>query len=110
MAQRAQFENSNEVGVFAKLTNSYCICALGGSQKFYSVFEAELADHIPVVQTSIGGTRIIGIECADDHLATSAQPCDRRARATVLPADHRGSGEGKESAEADCQRHAIQRT
>jgi len=60
MAQRAQFENSNEVGVFAKLTNSYCICALGGSQNFYSVFEAELADHIPVVQTSIGGTRIIG--------------------------------------------------
>jgi translation initiation factor 6 len=60
MAQRAQFENSNEVGVFAKLTNSYCICALGGSQNFYSVFEAELADHIPVVQTSIAGTRIIG--------------------------------------------------
>ena len=60
MAQRAQFENSNEVGVVAKLTNSYCICALGGSQNFYSVFEAELADHIPVVQTSIGGTRIIG--------------------------------------------------
>ena len=50
----------NEVGVFAKLTNSYCICALGGSQNFYSVFEAELADHIPVIQTSIAGTRIIG--------------------------------------------------
>lgn len=60
MAQRAQFENSNEVGVFAKLTNSYCIVALGGSQNFYSIFEAELADHIPVVQTSIAGTRIIG--------------------------------------------------
>ena len=60
MAQRAQFENSNEVGVFAKLTNSYCICALGGSQNFYSVFEAELADHVPVVQTSIAGMRIIG--------------------------------------------------
>ena len=60
MAQRAQFENSNEIGVFAKLTNSYCICALGGSQNFYSVFESELADHIPVVQTSIAGTRIIG--------------------------------------------------
>lgn len=60
MAQRAQFENSNDVGVFAKLTNSYCICALGGSQNFYSVFESELADHMPVVQTSIAGTRIIG--------------------------------------------------
>lgn len=31
-----------------------------GSTNFYSTFEAELADVIPVVQTSIGGTRIIG--------------------------------------------------
>jgi len=60
MAQRAQYENSNEVGVFAKLTNTYCLTALGGSQNFYSVFESELADHMPVVQTSIAGTRIIG--------------------------------------------------
>ena len=63
MAQRAQFENSNEVGVFAKLTNSYCLTGLGGSQNFYSIFEAELADHIPVVQTSLAGTRIIGRVC-----------------------------------------------
>ncbi|KAL1495223.1 hypothetical protein AB1Y20_017086 [Prymnesium parvum] len=63
MAQRAQFENSNEIGVFAKLTNSYCLTGLGGSQNFYSVFEAELADHIPVVQTSLAGTRIVGRVC-----------------------------------------------
>ena len=55
MAQRAQFESSNDVGVFAQLTNSYCLTASGASQNFYSVFEAELADHIPVVQTSIAG-------------------------------------------------------
>ena len=60
MAQRAQYENSNDIGVFAKLTNSYCLTGIGGSQNFYSVFEAELADHIPVVQTSIGGMRIVG--------------------------------------------------
>jgi translation initiation factor 6 len=60
MAVRAQYENSNEVGVFSKLTNSYCLVALGGSENFYSVFEAELADHIPVIHCSIGGTRIIG--------------------------------------------------
>ncbi|KAL7008786.1 Eukaryotic translation initiation factor 6 [Cystobasidiomycetes sp. EMM_F5] len=30
------------------------------STNFYSTFEAELADVIPVVETSIGGTRIIG--------------------------------------------------
>jgi translation initiation factor 6 len=60
MAQRTQYENSSEIGVFSKLTNTYCLTALGASQNFYSVFEAELADHLPVVQTSIAGTRIIG--------------------------------------------------
>jgi len=57
---RCQYENSNEIGVFAKLTNAYCLVAVGGSQNFYSVFESELADHIPVIPTSIGGCRIVG--------------------------------------------------
>lgn len=35
MALRTQFENSNEVGVFAKLTNSYCLVGIGGSENFY---------------------------------------------------------------------------
>lgn len=60
MAIRTQFESSNEVGVFSRLTNSYCLTALGGSENFYSVFEAELSQHIPVVHCSIGGTRIVG--------------------------------------------------
>ncbi|CAK0827217.1 unnamed protein product [Prorocentrum cordatum] len=60
MAVRAQFESSSEVGVFARLTNSYCLVAQGGSENFYSVFEAELAKHVPVVHCSIGGTRIVG--------------------------------------------------
>ncbi|KAL6993336.1 eukaryotic translation initiation factor 6 [Sarracenia purpurea var. burkii] len=50
MATRLQFENSCEVGVFSKLTNAYCLVAIG--------------DVIPVVKTSIGGTRIIGRLCA----------------------------------------------
>ncbi|KAJ3097587.1 Eukaryotic translation initiation factor 6 [Phlyctochytrium bullatum] len=60
MATRAQFENSNDIGVFSRLTNSYCLVAIGGSENFYSVFESELADVVPVVHTSIAGTRIIG--------------------------------------------------
>lgn len=36
MAVRAQFENSNDIGVFSKLTNSYCLVAIGGSENFYS--------------------------------------------------------------------------
>jgi hypothetical protein len=60
MAQRLHFENSNEVGVFSMLTNAYCLTAIGTSENFNSVFEAELADHIPVVKTSIAGTRLVG--------------------------------------------------
>jgi len=60
MAVRLQYENSNDIGVFANLTNSYCITALGGSENFYSVFQSELASDIPVVKTSIAGTRLVG--------------------------------------------------
>ncbi|KAK6127393.1 hypothetical protein DH2020_038875 [Rehmannia glutinosa] len=60
-----QYENNSEIGVFSKLTNAYCLVAIGGSENFYSTFEAELADVIPVVKTSIAGTRIIGRLCAD---------------------------------------------
>jgi len=63
MALRCQFENSSEIGVFAKLTNSYCLVALQGSENFYSTFETELAAQIPVIHASIGGTRIIGRVC-----------------------------------------------
>lgn len=60
MASRAQFENNNEIGVFSKLTNSYCLVAIGGSENFYSVFESELSDVIPVIHASIAGCRVIG--------------------------------------------------
>lgn len=60
MATRLQFENSNEIGCFATLTNSYCIVAPGSSENFNGAFEAELGAHIPVVKCSIAGTRVIG--------------------------------------------------
>jgi translation initiation factor 6 len=60
MAIRCQFENSNEIGVFSKLTNSYALVCVGGSENFYSTFEAELADHIPVIHASIAGCRFVG--------------------------------------------------
>lgn len=61
MAVRCRYENSSDIGVFAKLTNSYCLASMStGSTNFYSTFESELADVIPVIQTSIGGTRIVG--------------------------------------------------
>jgi len=60
MAVRTQFENNNEIGVFSKLTNSYCLVAIGGSANFYSIFESELSETIPVVHSSIAGCRIVG--------------------------------------------------
>ena len=65
MATRTQFENNNEVGVFARLTNANCLVGVGGSENFYSVFESELrlSDHIPVIHASVAGCRIVGRMC-----------------------------------------------
>jgi len=61
MAVRTRFESSSEIGAFCNLTNAYCLVAQSsGSVNFHSTFEAELGDIVPVIQTSIGGTRIIG--------------------------------------------------
>jgi translation initiation factor 6 len=60
MAVRTQFEGNNEIGVFSKLTNSYCLVAIGGSANFYSIFESELSETIPVVHSSVAGCRIVG--------------------------------------------------
>lgn len=42
------------------LTNSYALVATGGSMNFYSTFEAELQDVIPICHTTIASTRIVG--------------------------------------------------
>ena len=42
------------------VSSSYCLAAIGGSTNFYSTFEAELGDVIPIVHASIAGTRIVG--------------------------------------------------
>ena len=65
MAYRAQFEGSNDIGVFAKLTNAYGLVAVGGSENFYSVFESQLGGVIPLVHTSFGGmlTFVLFIRC-----------------------------------------------
>ena len=60
MANRCNYENSNEIGCFAKLTNTYCLVSRAGSENFYSVFEKELGVHIPVVHASIANSKIVG--------------------------------------------------
>jgi translation initiation factor 6 len=60
MSIRCSFENSNEIGVWANLTNSYCLTGVGSSENFYSIFESELSSHIPVLHATIAGCRFIG--------------------------------------------------
>ena len=101
MATRCQFESSSEVGVFAQLTNAYCLVATGRSENFYrycrryklcsvspwspeilssirllcSIFEAELAEHIPVIKTSVSGTRLVGRVTVGESLPCHAFTC-----------------------------------
>lgn len=63
MCSRVAFENSNEIGVFTRLTNSYCLTSLSGSENFYSTFDQELGAHIPVIRCSIAGGRFVGRVC-----------------------------------------------
>ena len=63
MCTRLQFEGSNEIGVVSMLTNAYALTCVGNSENFYSVLEAELGEHIPVVHTSIAGCRFVGRVC-----------------------------------------------
>jgi len=60
MAIRCRYESSNEIGVFSLLTNTYCLVGLGSSENFYADFEAELANHIPVVHSTLANTKIVG--------------------------------------------------
>ncbi|KAJ8567733.1 hypothetical protein K7X08_019941 [Anisodus acutangulus] len=59
-----QFENSCDIGVYSKLTNAYCLVGIGGSEKFYSTFEDELAHVRGFPVTSINGSWSIGRLCA----------------------------------------------
>ncbi|KAG0145625.1 hypothetical protein CROQUDRAFT_658420 [Cronartium quercuum f. sp. fusiforme G11] len=69
MAVRCRFEASSDIGVFSTLTNSYCLASLStGSTNFFSTFESELSEVIPVIHTTIAGTRIIGrLTCGNRH-------------------------------------------
>jgi translation initiation factor 6 len=89
MASRIVFENSNEIGCFSKLTNSYCLVGSGGSENFYSVFESELGPHIPVAHCSIAGTKIVGRLCAGNKhgliVPTSTTDGELQALRNTLP-------------------------
>ncbi|CAH1367154.1 unnamed protein product [Tenebrio molitor] len=62
-ALRMRFANSDDIGVFMKVTNSYAL--LGGeehSEHVCSLFRGDLSE-IPVINTSLEGCRVIGRMC-----------------------------------------------
>jgi translation initiation factor 6 len=60
MASRLKFENSNEIGCFMKMTNSYCLVSEGGSEQFFQMVHNEVGKQIPVINATIAGTKIVG--------------------------------------------------
>ena len=60
MAFRNKFENSNDIGVYSKLTNTYCLVGIGASENFYSTYENELGGVIPVEHSNIANTKLVG--------------------------------------------------
>lgn len=63
MARQITFEGSNDIGVFCRLTNTYCLCGLGASSAFYSSLQWMLENSIPIVRCFIGGCRVVGRLC-----------------------------------------------
>ena len=75
MSIRTNFENSNDIGIFAKLTNSYCIVGNGGSENFYSVFEENLGVHMPVIHASIAECKTVGCLMAGNRKGLLVPMC-----------------------------------
>jgi len=67
MCERACFENSADIGVFALLTNAYCLLGMKACQNHFTVLEDELSEKIPVVHTSIAGCRTVGRMCVGNR-------------------------------------------
>jgi len=63
MATRIRFEGSTEIGVFCRLTNTYCLVTSGGPANFYGILESELSEHIPVIRCSVAEARFVGRVC-----------------------------------------------
>ena len=61
MAIRTNMENSQEIGAFIKLTNSYCLVSAEASDAFINSVESS-AD-VPVIPMTIANTKIIGRMC-----------------------------------------------
>jgi len=63
MVSRCKYQNSTEIGAYARITNSYALVPFNTSENFFSVFEERLAEHVPVFHASVAGTSLLGRLC-----------------------------------------------
>lgn len=60
MFLRFNYENSNDIGVFVNLTNTYCIVPCDINEKCEKFLEKALKKKIPIIKTSILNSKCIG--------------------------------------------------
>lgn len=89
MANRTNFENSQEIGAFLKLTNSYCLLSAESSETFKNTVQQNV--DVPVIPMTIAGTKIIGRMCAGNKygllVPTSVTDQEWTVLKANLPAD-----------------------
>ena len=75
MALRTNFENSNEVGAFAKLTNKYCLVGVGANENFYrSVFESVRAAQPSHLKTLLNFSKLPDFEFWHKNFLVHSKP------------------------------------
>ena len=60
MVIKLNYQKSDLIGVFVKLTNSFCIVPQDVSVNFYKTIKDELNNKIPIISTFIFGSKSIG--------------------------------------------------
>ncbi|KAH0571594.1 Eukaryotic translation initiation factor 6 [Spironucleus salmonicida] len=65
MTYTTHFENSPDVGVFAIMTNNYCISAPSPAAHYFSLLESTLAPHgVAAFRSTIANSKLLGRLCA----------------------------------------------
>lgn len=60
MFLKFNYENSNDIGVYIKLTNSYCIVPLDINDKSLKFLQKGIKKNIPIIKTTILNSKCIG--------------------------------------------------
>lgn len=57
---KLNYQKSDQIGVFIKLTNSFCLIPQNVPENLYKVLKYELSNKIPIILSSIIGSKCVG--------------------------------------------------